>query len=80
MFARIPILIMISYRGEVGETEYWAVEHGILTEPLLKAFRIPYKIIRKADQGELKKSIIGAIQTMNMQLYPVAIVIGEELV
>mgnify|MGYP002395920551 FL=1 len=80
MFARIPILMLISFRGDVGDTEYWAVQHRILMGPLLKAFRIPYKIIRKADRGELKRSIVGAIKTMNMQLYPVAIVIGEELV
>ena len=79
MFARIPILMLISYRGDVGETEYWAVQHGMLTEPLLKAFHIPYSIIRSADHGELKRAIVGAVKTMNMQLYPVAIVIGGEL-
>ena len=72
--------MMISYRGEVGETEYWAVEHGILTEPLLKAFRIPYKILRKGDHGEVKRVVVGAVKTMNMQLYPVAIIVGVELV
>ena len=80
MFARIPILMIISYRGEVGETEYWAVEHRILTEPLLKAFRIPYKILRRGDHGEVKRAIAGAVKTMNMQLYPVALIIGVELI
>jgi sulfopyruvate decarboxylase subunit alpha len=79
MFARIPILMLISYRGDVGETEYWAVQHGMLTEPLLKAFHIPYTIIRSADRGELKRAILGGVKTMNMQLYPVAVVIGGEL-
>jgi sulfopyruvate decarboxylase subunit alpha len=79
MFARIPILMMISYRGDVGETEYWAVQHGILTEPLLQAFRIPYRILRSFHQRELETSIVGAVKTMNMQLYPVALVIGGEL-
>jgi sulfopyruvate decarboxylase subunit alpha len=79
MFARIPILMMISYRGEVGETEYWAVQHGVLTEPLLKAFRIPYKIIRSAEGGEIARLISGAVKTMTMQLYPVAIIVGGEL-
>ena len=79
MFARIPMLMLISYRGDVGETEYWGVQHGILMEPFLKAFGFPYKFLRSAENGELKKSIIGAVKTMNMQVYPVALIVGGEL-
>jgi sulfopyruvate decarboxylase subunit alpha len=78
MFARIPILMLISSRGEVGDTEYWSVQHGIMMEPLLQAFRIPYKFLR--NPGEVKSSIAGAVKTMNMQLYPVALIIGGEMI
>ena len=77
MFARIPILMLISSRGEVGDTEYWSVQHHTLMEPLLKAFQIPYKFIRQ--EADLRGSISGAVKTMNMQVYPVALILGGEL-
>lgn len=77
MFARIPVLMLISSRGEVGDTEYWSVQHAILMEPFLKAFGIPYKFIREPE--EVKSSIVGAVKTMNMQLYPVALILGGEM-
>jgi len=78
MFARIPVLLLMSYRGDVGETEYWGIQHGVVMEPLLKALRIPYKIVRHRD--ELRKTMVNASNTMNASLYPVAVVIGGELV
>ena len=77
MFARIPILMLLSYRGEVGDTEYWSVQHATLMEPFLKAFQIPYKVIR--SEGDILRSIVGAVKTMNMQLYPVALILGGEM-
>ena len=79
MFARIPVLMLISARGEVGETEYWAVQHRMLMEPFLNAFGFPYKYLRSAEPGEIKKALIGAVKTMNMQVYPAALIVGGEL-
>ncbi len=39
---RIPLLMLISYRGEFGERDPWQTEGGAVTEPLLRALRIPY--------------------------------------
>src|ERR671919_1356293 len=39
---RIPLLMLISYRGEFGERDPWQTEGGGVTEDLLRALRIPY--------------------------------------
>ncbi|MGH9176623.1 MAG: thiamine pyrophosphate-binding protein [Vicinamibacterales bacterium] len=42
---RIPLLMLISYRGEFGERDPWQTEGGGVTEDLLRALRIPYSCL-----------------------------------
>jgi sulfopyruvate decarboxylase subunit alpha len=42
---RIPLLMLISYRGEFGERDPWQTEGGGVTEDLLRALRIPYSFL-----------------------------------
>ena len=39
---RIPLLMLISYRGEFGERDPWQTEGGGVTEHVLQALRIPF--------------------------------------
>jgi sulfopyruvate decarboxylase subunit alpha len=39
---RIPLLMLISHRGEFGERDPWQTEGGGVTEDLLRALRIPF--------------------------------------
>src|SRR5919205_3628673 len=39
---RIPLLMLISYRGEFGERDPWQTEGGAVTEDLLQTLRIPF--------------------------------------
>src|ERR671923_3041540 len=39
---RIPLLMLVSYRGEFGERDPWQTEGGGVTEELLRALRIPF--------------------------------------
>jgi len=39
---RIPLLMLISYRGEFGEKDPWQTEGGGVTEDLLRALHIPF--------------------------------------
>ena len=39
---RIPLLMLISHRGEFGEKDPWQTEGGAVTEHVLDALRIPY--------------------------------------
>ena len=54
--AGIPVIMLMSYRGELGENNWWAIPHGMTMEPLLNAMRIPYRIV---DQ---EANIAGAIK------------------
>src|SRR6202048_1996280 len=38
----IPLLMLISYRGDFGERDPWQTEGGGVTEDVLRALRIPF--------------------------------------
>ncbi|PYR64112.1 MAG: sulfopyruvate decarboxylase [Acidobacteria bacterium] len=46
---RIPLLMLISYRGEFGERDPWQTEGGGVTEDLLRALRIPFSYLDNPD-------------------------------
>src|ERR1700745_1806876 len=39
---KLPLLMLISYRGSMGERDPWQTQGGNVTEPVLRALRIPY--------------------------------------
>src|ERR1700754_174063 len=45
----IPLLMLISYRGDFGERDPWQTEGGGVTEDLLRALRIPFSYLDSAD-------------------------------
>ena len=46
---RLPLLMLISYRGEFGERDPWQTEGGGVTEDLLRALRIPFAYLDSRD-------------------------------
>src|SRR5579859_663243 len=58
---RIPLLMLISYRGEFGERDPWQTEGGGVTETLLQALSIPYQML---DTPELVERRIRKAQTL----------------
>ncbi len=42
---RIPLLMLVSYRGEFGERDPWQTEGGGVTEDVLRALRIPFSFL-----------------------------------
>lgn len=76
--AGIPVVMIMSYRGEMGENNWWAIPHGITMEPLLQALRTPYTIVRDVDQ--LETAIVRAYDTAYASYYHAAIVLGGDLV
>jgi sulfopyruvate decarboxylase subunit alpha len=46
---RIPLLMLISHRGEFGERDPWQTEGGAVTEELLRALRIPFEKLEHRD-------------------------------
>ena len=74
---RIPLLMLISYRGEMGERDPWQTEGGLTTEPLLQALGIPYR--KLGDPSRLARDIGGAQTLAESSLRPVALLMTREL-
>ncbi len=74
----VPVVLLLSYRGDLGDTEHWAIPHGIVVEPLLDALRIPYQIVRKTE--DLRATIKRAHRLAEAQLQPVAVLISGDCI
>jgi sulfopyruvate decarboxylase subunit alpha len=76
--AGIPVIMLMSYRGELGENNWWAIPHGITMEPLLDALRTPYRIVRQTD--EIERAITDAYAWSYNAYYHSAVVLGGGIV
>jgi sulfopyruvate decarboxylase subunit alpha len=74
----VPVVLLLSYRGDLGDTEHWAIPHAIVVEPLLKTLRIPYVVVREKDQ--LRATIKRAHRLAEAQLQPVAVLISGDCI
>jgi sulfopyruvate decarboxylase subunit alpha len=74
---RIPLLMLISYRGEFGERDPWQTEGGGATEALLRALRIPYE--RLDDPSHVARRIRKAQTLAESSLKPVALLLCRDL-
>ncbi|MCH8064099.1 MAG: sulfopyruvate decarboxylase [Chloroflexi bacterium] len=74
---RIPLLMLISYRGEMGERDPWQTEGGLATEPLLQSLGIPYRKLR--DPATVEREIREAQTLANSALRPVALLLTRDL-
>ncbi|MGN0099940.1 thiamine pyrophosphate-binding protein [Dietzia sp. CH92] len=76
--AGIPVVMIMSYRGEMGENNWWAIPHGITMEPLLQTLRTPYTIVRSVE--EIETAIVRAYDTAYASYHHTAIVLAGDLV
>lgn len=74
---KIPLLMLISYRGSFGEKDPWQTQGGTVTEPLLRALRIPYMFLDNVDTA--KKRVRQAQTLAESSLQPVAILLMRDL-
>jgi sulfopyruvate decarboxylase subunit alpha len=74
---KIPLLMLISYRGSFGEKDPWQTQGGNVTEPLLRALRIPYIFLDSVDTA--KKRIRQAQTLAESSLQPVAILLMRDV-
>src|ERR1700732_1580238 len=51
---KIPLLMLISYRGSFGERDPWQTQGGNVTEPLLRALGIPYSFFDMAESAKMR--------------------------
>ena len=73
----IPVLMILSDVGVIGEGNWWGIAHGITMEPLLKAMRVPYIIVK--HKNEVKDAIKRAKLHISTSLYHVAIILTGEI-
>ncbi len=76
--AGIPVIMLMSYRGELGENNWWAIPHGITMEPVLDALRTPYRIVR--DEAQVERAITDAYAWSYAAYHHSAVILGGELV
>jgi sulfopyruvate decarboxylase subunit alpha len=74
---RIPLLMLISYRGEFGERDPWQTEGGGVTEPVLRGLRIPYALLE--ERAHVEHRICKALTLAHAALRPVALLLCREL-
>jgi sulfopyruvate decarboxylase subunit alpha len=73
----IPVLMIMPFRGDLGDKDWWAQAHGTTMKPLLEAMRIPYRVVEHEE--EIVPTITNAWETLYSSKYPVAVIIGGRL-
>jgi len=74
---RIPLLMLVSFRGEMGEEHPWQTEGGGVTVPLLEALRIPYDRLDRRE--EVAAKVRKAQALAEAALRPVALLLTRDL-
>ncbi|MBI1873162.1 MAG: sulfopyruvate decarboxylase [Acidobacteria bacterium] len=74
---RIPLLMLVSYRGEFGERDPWQTEGGGVTEDLLRALRIPFA--RLENPSHVSHRIAKAQTLAHSANKPVALLLCRDL-
>ena len=73
-----PVLLLMSYRGDVGDRAFFGRPIGRTTEPLLQVLEIPYVTVRK--EGDISVAVRDVTQTLDTALGPVALLFSGETV
>ena len=74
---RIPLLMLISYRGEMGERDPWQPEGGRVTEPLLQSLGIIFR--KLSDPATVAREVQQAQTLAESSLRPVALLLTRDL-
>jgi sulfopyruvate decarboxylase subunit alpha len=74
---KVPLLLLISYRGHSGDMDSWQAQGGIVTEPVLKALGIPYALVD--EPANIEKSIAEALAWTGTSLHPAALLLTRKL-
>ena len=74
---RVPLLMFISYRGEMGERDPWQTEGGRVTEPVLQALGIAYH--KMSDPATVAHEVEQAQTLAQSSLRPVALLLTRDL-
>ena len=73
----IPTLLLSTYRGDLGEQEWYAVHTGAAMPGILQAMRVPSKVLD--DPADLKPTLLEARRSMDVSMHPLSVVLGGRL-
>lgn len=74
---KIPLLMLISYRGDLGELDPWQTQGGLMTLPVLRALGIPSYPL--TDPAAVAKTVRQAQTLAESALTPVALLLTRDL-
>jgi sulfopyruvate decarboxylase subunit alpha len=74
---KIPLLMLISHRGYLGEKDPWQTQGGLVTEPILRALNIPTWHLTNAN--DIYRRLKDAQTLAQASLHPVAVLLTREL-
>jgi len=74
---KISLVMLISYRGDMGEKDPWQKQGGMATEPILKALNIP--IWHLNSSTDIYRRLKDAQTLAHASLHPVAVLLSREL-
>jgi sulfopyruvate decarboxylase subunit alpha len=74
---KIPLFMLISYRGHMGEKDPWQTQGGLATEPILRSLNIP--IWHLNSSSDIERRLRDAQTLANAALHPVAVLLSREL-
>jgi sulfopyruvate decarboxylase TPP-binding subunit len=74
----LPLLLLIPYRGDIGDAFWMMGPYKDTTEPLLKVLNAPYTVISKNE--EVAKTIIDAQGSTISWQRPVAVLLTGETI
>jgi sulfopyruvate decarboxylase subunit alpha len=73
MFSQIPLLMLVAYRGYIGEPHSYHGTVGRVTEPVLRALGIQHVVVDRPD--EVSSAIARAALLAETCSYPVAVLL-----
>jgi sulfopyruvate decarboxylase subunit alpha len=74
---KIPLLLLVSYRGYFGDKDPWQAQGGLLTEPVLRSLNIPYELVN--EPGQVDRSMRDAVAWTGSSLHPMALLFTRKL-
>lgn len=74
----LPLLLLIPYRGDIGDAFWLMGPYKDTTEPLLDVLHIPYVVVRKTE--EVAKAIVDAQGSTISWQRPVAVLLTGETI
>ena len=74
----MPLLLLIPYRGDIGDAFWLMGPYKDTTEPLLKVLNAPYSVVSKTE--DVAAAIVGAQGSTISWQRPVAVLLTGETI